>query len=181
MAIYASRVRSYIDFQTAQWAITHRNALEAARIAKNGELTSLQRVWTFTQTARLLITSDRSRALELLEDAGTEARRIDSTDPDRARALVAVATGLTRADRVRAWETISEAVKAANSAEGFTGDDSRVGAQMQTRSMTMVTSANAEDFNLLGAFLALARDDFLRSVETPRVLRAKHRAPPPPS
>ncbi len=159
------RVRSYIDFQTAQWAITHKNALEAARIAKNGELTSLQRVWTFTQAARLLITSDRSRALELLEDAGTEARRLGSTDPERARALVAVATGLTRADRVRAWETISEAVKAANSAEGFTGDDSRVGAQMQTRSMTMVTSANAEDFNLLGAFLALARDDFLRSVE----------------
>jgi hypothetical protein len=32
--------------------------------------------------------------------------------------------------------------------------------------MTMVTSATAEDFNLLGAFRALAHDDFLRSVET---------------
>ncbi len=87
------RVRSYIDFQTAQSAINDKNALEAARIAKNGELTSLQRVWAFTQAARLLMASDRSRALELLEDAGTEARRIGSSDPDRARALVAVATG----------------------------------------------------------------------------------------
>jgi hypothetical protein len=160
------RVRSYIDFQMAQSAINDKNALEAARIAKNGELTSLQRVWAFTQAARFLMASDRSRALELLEDAGTEARRIGSSDPDRARALVAVATGLTQADRVRAWETISEAIKAANSAEGFTGDDSRVSAQLQTSFMIMVTSANAEDFNLFGAFRALARDDFLRSVET---------------
>jgi hypothetical protein len=162
------RVRSYIDFQTAQSAINDKNALEAARIAKNGELTSVQRVWAFTQAARLLMTSDRSRALELLEEAGTEARRIGSSDPDRARALVAVATGLTQADRVRAWETISEAVKAANSAEGFTGDDGRVGAQLQTRSITMVTNATAADFNLFGVFQALARDDFLRSVETAR-------------
>lgn len=160
------RVRGYIDFQIAQSAIGDKNALEAARIGKNGELTSLQRVWAFTQAARLLMASDRSRALELLEDAGTEARRIGSSDPDRARALVAVATGLTQADRVRAWETISEAVKAANSAEGFTGDDGRVGAQIQTKSMVMVTNANAEDFNLFGAFRSLARDDFLRSVET---------------
>jgi hypothetical protein len=160
------RVRSYIDFQMAQSAISDKNALEAAHIAKNAELTSLQRVWALTQSARLLMASDRSRALELLEDAGTEARRIGSSDPDRARALVAVATGLTQADRVRAWETISEAVKAANSAEGFTGDDSRVSAQLQTSFMTMVTSASAEDFNLFGAFRALARDDFLRSVET---------------
>ena len=159
------RVRSYIDFQSAQSAINDKNAAEAARIAKNGELTSLQRVWALTQAARLLMTPDRSRALELLEEAGIEARRIGSSDPDRARALVAVATGLAQADRVRAWETIAEAVKAANSAEGFTGDDGRVGAQLQTRSMAMVTNASAEDFNLLGAFRALARDDFLRSVE----------------
>jgi hypothetical protein len=160
------KVRSFIDFQTAQSAIGDKNALEAARIAKHGEITSLQRVWAFTQAARLLMASDRSRALELLEDAGTEARRIGSSDPDRARALVAVATGLTQADRVRAWETINEAVKAANSAEGFTGDDGRVSAQIQTKSMVMATSANAEDFNLFGAFRALARDDFLRTVET---------------
>jgi hypothetical protein len=160
------RVRSYIDFQSAQSAITNKDASEAARIAKNGELPSMQRVWVFTQAARLLRTSDRSRVLELLEEAGTEARRIGSSDPDRARALVAVATGLTHVDRVRAWEIISEAIKAANSAEGFTGEDWRIVAQLRTKTMTVVSNATAEDFNLLGAFRGLARDDFLRSVET---------------
>ncbi|MGI8734676.1 MAG: hypothetical protein ACR2LM_15390 [Pyrinomonadaceae bacterium] len=159
------RVRAYIDFQSIQSAIQEKNAIEAARIARTGELTSIQRVWGYTRAAGLLLTSDRARALELLEAAGAEARRIGGGDPDRARALVAVATGLVQADRVRAWETIDEAIRAANSAEGFTGEDSQVGARLQTSSMVMMTNASAEEFDLLGAFKALAHDDLLRAVQ----------------
>ena len=164
------RVRAYIDFQTVQTAIQERNATEAVRIAKSGELTSIQRVWAYTRAAGLLLTTDRARALELLEAAGAEARRISGGDPDRPRALIAVATGLVPADRVRAWETMDEAIKAANSAEGFTGEDSQVGARLQTRMMVMATNAPAEDFDLLGAFKALAREDLLRSVQLAKTL-----------
>ena len=164
------RVRAYIDFQTVQAAIGERNANEAVRIAKNGELTSIQRVWAYTRASGLLLANDRARALELLEAAGVEARRISGGDPDRARALIAVATGLVPADRVRAWETMDEAIKAANSAEGFTGEDSQVGARLQTRMMVMATNAPAEDFDLLGAFKALAREDLLRSVQLAKTL-----------
>ena len=164
------RVRAYIDFQTVQAAIQERNAAEAVRIARSGELTSIQRVWAYTRASGLLLTTDRARALELLELAGQEARRISGGDPDRARALIAVATGLVPADRVRAWETMDEAIKAANSAEGFTGEDSQVGARLQTRMMVMATNAPAEDFDLLGAFKALAREDLLRSVQLAKTL-----------
>lgn len=164
------RVRAYIDFQAVQSAIQERNAAEAARIAKAGELTSIQRVWGYTRAASLLLPTDRARALELLDAAGVEARRIGGGDPDRARALIAVATGLVPADRVRAWETIDEAIKAANSAEGFTGEDSQVGARLQTRMMVMATNAAAEDFDLLGAFRALAREDLLRAVQLAKTL-----------
>lgn len=164
------RVRAYIDFQTVQAAIQERNGAEAVRIAKSGELTSIQRVWAYTRASGLLLTTDRARALELLEAAGTEARRIGGGDPDRARALIAVATGLVPADRVRAWETMDEAIKAANSAEGFTGEDSQVGARFQTKMMVMATNAPAEDFDLLGAFTALAREDLLRSVQLAKTL-----------
>lgn len=164
------RVRAYIDFQAVQSAIQERNAAEAARIAKAGELTSIQRVWGYTRAANLLLPTDRARALELLDAAGEEARRIGGGDPDRARALIAVATGLVPADRVRAWETIDEAIKAANSAEGFTGEDSQVGARLQTRMMVMATNASAEDFDLLGAFRALAREDLLRAVQLAKTL-----------
>ncbi len=164
------RVRAYIDFQTIQSAIQERNPAEAVRIAKSGELTSIQRVWAYTRASSLLLPTDRARALELLEIAGAEARRISGGDPDRARALIAVATGLVPADRVRAWETMDEAIKAANSAAGFTGEDSQVGARLQTRMMVMMTNAPAEDFDLLGAFKALAREDLLRSVQLAKTL-----------
>jgi len=164
------RVRAYIDFQAVQSAIQDKNALEAARIAKTGELTSIQRVWGYTRAANLLLATDRARALEFLDAAGAEARRIGGGDPDRARALIAVATGLVQADRVRAWETIDEAIRAANSAEGFTGEDSQVGARLQTNSMVVMTNATAEDFDLLGAFKALAHDDLLRAVQLSKTL-----------
>ncbi len=159
------RVRAHTDFQWAQSAIRNKDAEEAARAAKNGELTGIQRVWAYTRAARLLMNSDRSRATQLLEDAGTEARRIGSSDSDRARALVAVATVLAEVDRVRTWETVAEAVKAANSSEGFTGEDSSLSARIQTKQMVEVTNVAAEDFDLVGAFKWMARDDLLRSIE----------------
>lgn len=102
---------------------------------------------------------------QLMEEAATEARRIGTSEPDRARALVAVATVLAEVDRVRAWETVAEAVKAANSSEGFTGEDGSITARLQTKQMVEVTSVAAEDFDLLGAFKWLARDDLIRSIE----------------
>jgi hypothetical protein len=79
--------------------------------------------------------------------------------------LIAVATGLIEADRVRAWEIAAEVLKAANSAEGFTGEDSTVSAALRARQMVMVTNAPAEEFDLVGLFRSLAKDDFNRSIE----------------
>jgi len=158
-------VRGYTDFQFAQLAIRNKDSAEAARLAKNGELTGIQRVWSYTRAAQMLIDTDRTRAVELLEAAAVEARRIPATDQDRPKALMAVATGMIKGDRVRAWEMIAEALKAANGAEGFTGEDSSVSSRLQTKQMVLVTNASSEDFDLLGAFRALGRDDFNRSVE----------------
>ncbi|HKZ01283.1 MAG TPA: hypothetical protein VJ180_03535 [Pyrinomonadaceae bacterium] len=163
-------VRGYTDFQFAQLAVRNKDIAEAMRIAKTGELSAIQRIWTYTRIARLLIDTDRPRAVEVLEAAGTEARRISGSDPDRPKGLMAVATGMIPGDRVRAWELITEAVKAANSAENFTGEDGNVSSRLQTRQMVLVTNASSEDFDLTGAFRALARDDFQRSIELAKSL-----------
>lgn len=167
------RLRAHTDFQWAQFAIRNKDAEEAARTAKTGDLTSIQRVWTYTRAARLFLNSDRNKTAQLLEDAITEARRIGTSDPDRARSLVAVATVMAELDRVRAWEIISEAIKAANSSEGFTGEDGAISARFQTRQMVEVTSVTAEDFDLLGAFRWFARDDLLRSIEQAKSFTAE--------
>jgi hypothetical protein len=158
-------VKAYIDFEWAQYFISKKDATEAARLAKSGELTSIQRVWTYTRAAKLVLASERSHAMDLLEAALAEARRIGNSDADRARALTAVATIMVDADMVRAWETLSEVIKAANAADAFTGEDSRMFSRLQTKQMTVINQSTAEDFDLLGLFQHLARADLLRAVQ----------------
>ena len=158
-------VQAYIDFQAAQQAINNNEPGEAARIAKSGELTSSQRVWTYTRAARLLLKTDRARAAELLEEAMAEARRIGGNSADRPKCLVGVATVMMEIDRVRGWELVNEALKAANSSEGFTGEDSSVVSTLKTRQMVVISNASAADFDLLGLFRSLASDDLNRSIE----------------
>ena len=94
-------VRGYIDFQSVQQSVQKNDPTEVARLAKSGELTSMQRIWAYSRAARLLMKSDQPRAVELLEEAAAEARRISGSNPDKPKSLIAVATGLIEADRVR--------------------------------------------------------------------------------
>lgn len=158
-------VKAYTDFQWVRHAIRNKDVAEAARLARSGELNSVQRVWAFTSAARLVNTTERSRAVELLESALAESRRISPSDPDRARALTAVAAGFVELDPVRSWETLSEVVKAANAAESFTGEDSRITSRLQTTNMVVMENATAEDFDLLAAFRSLARVDMFRAIQ----------------
>jgi hypothetical protein len=163
-------VKAYTDFQLAQAAIRNKDADAAVRMVKIGDLTSIQKVWALTSAAKLVMAAERSRAVDLLDEALAESRRISASDPDRARALTAVAVGLGEIDRMRAWETLGEVVKAANAAEGFTGEDSRISARLQTKYMTVMTNSTAEDFDLLAAFRHLARADLLRAIQLAKTL-----------
>jgi hypothetical protein len=164
---FRNKALGYIDFELLRDAFQSKDAAKLLRIARTGELTHIQRAWGYTQAA-LLTTKDPARAIEYLQEAATEARRIDGSDPDRARGLVAVASGFARTDRVRAWEMITEAVKAANGAEGFTGEDGLLSARLQTKNMVVATNASADDFDLSGVFMSLAGDDLYRSIELAR-------------
>ena len=171
-------VKAYTDFELVNRAVRNKDAVEVTRLVKSGELTSIQKVWALTSAAKFVVATERSRATDLLEEALAESRRISGSDPDRARALTAVAVGFAELDRVRAWEALGEVVKAANGAEAYTGEDSRITSRLQTKFMVMMGSATAEDFDLLAIFRHLARADLLRAVqlaktftgETPRAV-----------
>src|SRR2546422_1518288 len=68
-------------------------------LARNGELTHAQKAWALTQAAKLIGKTDQEKALMLLDDATTEARRIDASDADRPRALIAIASANLIIDR----------------------------------------------------------------------------------
>ena len=158
-------VKAYTDFQLVQFAIRKKDVAEVTRLVKSADLTSIQKVWALTSSAKFVIAAERSRAADMLEEALAESRRISAGDPDRARALTAVAVGFGEIDRVRSWEILGEVVKAANSAEAYTGEDSRISSRLQTRFMVVATNSTAEDFDLLAVFRHLARADLLRAIQ----------------
>src|SRR5215212_9303117 len=69
-------VKAYTDFQLVQLAVRNKDVPEIARLVKNGELTSIQKVWALTSAAKLVAAAERSRATDLLDEALTESRRI---------------------------------------------------------------------------------------------------------
>ncbi|HEX8072817.1 MAG TPA: hypothetical protein VF546_22920 [Pyrinomonadaceae bacterium] len=162
------QVRAFVDFAALNQAVQKKDAAEALRLAQSTAITNVQRAWGLSEAARLLQTEDRARALESLESAVTAARRIDADDPDRARSLVAIATQFYKLDHNRAWELMSEAVKAANAAPDFTGSDGGLAVRVQTKNSRSTLNFGAASLDLSGVFTTLAQDDMQRAVELAR-------------
>ncbi len=167
---FRAEVRHCVDFEFVKFAIRKKDAVEVAQLAKSEQLTHTQRAWAYAQAARLLPGSQHERALDLLQEATDEARRIDAGDSDRAFALVSITNEMLTADRPRAWDLLIEVVKAANSAEEFAGDDIRMPkwSMLVTRSGTRFIRMPDEDFNFSRVLRSLAQDELERSVELAR-------------
>src|SRR4030095_16436687 len=112
--------------------------------------------------------AERDKSLEIIASALVEARRIDVSDPDRPRALIAVANALLTIDRSRAWETMLEVAKASNSAEGFNGEDGRISMQLRTKNMASMRISTVDEFNLPGVFRALSQENATQAIEIAR-------------
>ncbi|HKP84273.1 MAG TPA: hypothetical protein VJT69_19810 [Pyrinomonadaceae bacterium] len=165
------QVLRYVDFELVRFALQEKKSSEAIRLAASDHLSHSQRAWAFMQTARLLMDSGRQRALELLEKAANEARRIDIEDPDRTRLLIGVASQFVAVDRIRAWEVMSEVVKAANSSERFSGENVELHFPFMTKSGLRITSVGGSDFGLSGALRSLAKDDLYRSIDLAKAFK----------
>jgi hypothetical protein len=164
------KVRAYVDLALVRHAIQKGETSEAIRLAKSGDITRVQRVWAYTAAAQQLMKSDVPRALELLEDALTEARRIDPAEADRVRSLVAVATQFYGVDRGRAWEVMNEVTKAANTASAFTGEGGGIMTNVETAEGTLIMSFTESGFDLAGIFGLLAKDHLLRAIELAKAI-----------
>jgi hypothetical protein len=162
------QLQAYIDPSLASYAVQKKNTDQALELVQRGELNHLQKVWVLTETAKILAPTDNEKATELVEAAGAEARRIDVSDPTRAQALVAVANALRVVDPPRVWDATFDAVKAANSATGFTGEDGELVLKFQSKSGSSVNTNDIPEFDLEGIFRELAQQDLDRAVELAR-------------
>jgi hypothetical protein len=162
-------VRGYVDASLAMRAIEKKDAERALEIVRTGELTHIQKVWTLTRAAKLLAKTDRERALQVIDDATAEVRRMEGSDPDRPRAFLSVANVLLEVDSPRGWDLMNDAVKAANAAPTFTGEDGELTFRIMTKSARSITQHSVPDFDVAGVFQLLANQDYEKAVELARV------------
>jgi len=165
---YRTRVQAWVDACLAINAIKHEKIERALELARTGELTHIQRLWLLTQLSKLLATTDRDKALSLLDDATSEASRIEGADLDRPRGLFAIANALKLIEPSRAWDAVFDAVKATNSTDGFTGEDGvlNLGANPQPSIGNRIEGV--PDFDIDGIFAKLTTDDYDRAVQLAR-------------
>jgi hypothetical protein len=162
------KVRKFIDMTLVMRAVGKKDADTILDLLKTSELTHPQKSWALIQAARFLTKTDRDKAVLVIVDGIDEARRIEELDPDRPRAFLNVANALLALDRAKAWDMVYEAIKAANSAEGFTGEDGVIRIALLTKGMSSVRSSTVAEFNVAGIFGELANEDYDRSVELAR-------------
>lgn len=162
------QLQAYIDPNLAKYAVQKKLTDQALELVQKGELTHLQKVWVLGECAKILQPTDKEKAVELVEAAAAEARRIDVSDPGRAQALIAVANALKVVDVTRVWDATFDAVKAANSAEQFTGEDARMVLSFQSKNGSSINTTTVAEFDLEGIFRDLATYDYERAVELAR-------------
>ncbi|HEU4837359.1 MAG TPA: hypothetical protein VFS90_23215 [Pyrinomonadaceae bacterium] len=162
------QLQAYVDASLAIYFVEKKMPDQALEMAHKGDLTQIQKSWALSQTAKLLAKTDKDKATEVADEAATEARRIDVSDPNLPRALVAIANALKLIDPVRMWDATFDAVKAANSAEGFTGEDGEIVLKFQSKGQSSVRQDDVPDFDLEGIFKDLALQDYDRAVELAR-------------
>ena len=160
---FRKRARAWIDWSLAVKAIEKKNREAALELAGSGELTHIQRVWVLTQVAKLLAKTDNEKALSLLADARAEVRLIDRADLDRPRGLLSIANALRTVAPTRVWDAISDAVEAANSTEGFTGEDGVLTLTVNSKDLILNKRDAAPDFDLERVFAEAAKTDFDRA------------------
>jgi hypothetical protein len=162
---FRKQAQAWVDWDLAMSTIKKKKIETALELARIGELTHIQRVWLLTQAAKLLAKTDRDKALSLLDDATTETRRIENVDLDRPRGLLAIANALRLIEQPRAWDAVFDAVKAANSTEGFTGEDGVLTQTINSDGAIRVSPNAVPDFDIEGIFGKLANDDYDRVVQ----------------
>ena len=167
------QLQAYIDSSLALHYVKKKDTEQALDLARKGDLTHINRTWVLTECAKILGKTDRDKALELIDEAEAEARRIEGSDPALARGLIAVANAFKVVDPSRVWDATFDAVKAANSAEGFTGEDGEVVLKFQSKGHSSVHTNDVPEFDLDGIFRELATKDYDRAVELARGLQAE--------
>ena len=164
-----NHARPFMDAMLVLHAIDKKDPDRILEMVRIGDLPHIQKAWALTQAAKLVYKNDLEKAVSMLEQADLEARRIDTSDPARPRAFMAIATIYLLVDRRKAWDQVYDATKAANSAPTFSGEDGVLRLTLLTKGMSSIRTATAREFDVAPVFSDLANEDYARTIELARL------------
>jgi hypothetical protein len=159
----------FIDMQLVFRAVEKKDTDRILEMVRIGHLTHIQKTWALAQTAKLLYKTDSDKATTALEQADLEAHRIDASDADRPRALMALASVYLLTERSKVWDAVTEVTKGANSAPAYTGEDGVLRISLLTKGMGSIRTSTAQEFDVAPVFRELANEDYSRTIELARL------------
>jgi hypothetical protein len=166
------RVRNFVDFILINKALEKKEAEKALQLVRTGELTHLQRAWSFTEVATLLKSATLDRSHDLMNEATSEAERIDA-NAEGAQAWVAIATRARELDRSREWDAALDVVKAVNKSESYTGEENSFSVEFYSGDSVTQVSVAAPSISIATLFAALAQEDMNQAADIAATIKSE--------
>jgi hypothetical protein len=141
---------------------------------KSADVPPLASAWGYAQAANIAARKkERQRVSELLTEAEHYAERADANTSQRVAAYGVIAREAARLEPQRAWELLTQLVKAANALDDFAGDEVSIEFQPDENSSAASETPftfTAEVFRLDTIFATMAHLDFERALTSARAL-----------
>jgi hypothetical protein len=160
-------LRRFVDYTFIRSLLGRKRADEALALLSKAELPHTLRAHFLTQAAAILAEKNQTRARELLDEALTEARRIEST-PERAYCLLALLTQFSKWDKSRGWQLLSEMAKSANAVSDFSGENGRTSLLLEGKFSIRMSTELVKPNDLSTLFASLAEDNFYQAIDAAR-------------
>ena len=161
-------LRRFVDYSFIRGLLGKKRADEALTMLSKAELPPTLRAHFLIQAAAILAEKNQTRALELLDQALTETRRIDAATSERAYLLLALLTQFSKLDKDRGWQLLSEMVKAANAVKDFTGENGNTSLMLEGKFSIRMGTELAKPTDLSTLFARLAEDNFYQALDVAR-------------
>jgi hypothetical protein len=161
-------LRRFVDYSFIRSLLGKKRADEALAILSKAELPPSLRSAFLSQAAAILGEKNQARALELLDGALTEARRIDPATSERAYCLLALVAQFSKWDRTRSWQLLSEMVKAANDVKDFTGENGQTSFLLEGKFSIRMSTELVKPTELSDVFAGLAAENFYQAADAAR-------------
>jgi hypothetical protein len=158
-------VTTFVDYMIIRSVITRKRADEALLMLRKAKLPRILLAHFLTQVAILKLNDDRVRATELLDEALTEARRLDPGTADRAYSFVALLPLFSTLDRTRTWEVLSETIRTINSVPDFTGDRGQTTLTLEGKFGIRLSVQLASRADLSDVLRQLAQQNFYQALD----------------